>query len=552
MRDAKEAAQKAGVRFRVYRSDAPIRSVEGMAAIGEAQPLSCWNGTYYGSNKQEKPSPRYVVRDGGDPLPNGMGLYVHNPAKAGRAYYAVAYVSNGVEQAVAALAEPVGETVGPGLPVLQKKSKVADFNGVPNPELHFYIRWDAPPNAAAENRPNDYLVGVPPRPTQPKAPVALMLHCWGGSQHNGYGWWQSLGQEGSTYLIAPNQMPYDWWTGHSEFFWETQGQRDEQKEARWKQGKVYPYTQRRLLSFLDWAATVYPLDLTRVGTGGSSMGGSGSPMLAIRHPERFAWCVSWVGVHNPNATPQYKGGYESAWGRQSWAIPFETGENVWDHFNDSRYLRTHPGQDVGLIVFANGKNDLGIGWEQSIEFFRALQETRQPHVFVWGLADHGQRAALPAKGGERVLPIDLRTDQTLPAFTHCSLDGDPGTGTKLDVPKEVPDGNRMRKDVFDGAPRGQANLHLYWQTTNIVDTATAWEMTLLLVDNAPQEGCTVHVTPRRCQQFKTKAGEKVRWANRAADGSVLGEGAVVADPHGLVTIPDVVVTKAGNRLVLAR
>jgi len=77
-------------------------------------------------------------------------------------------------------------------------------------------------------------------------------------------------------------------------------------------------------------------------------------------------------------------------------------------------------------------------------------------------------------------------------------------------------------------------------------------MTLLLVDNAPRDACTVQVTPRRCQQFRTKAGERVRWANRAADGSVLGEGEVVADPLGLVTIPDVVVTKDGNRLVLAR
>jgi pimeloyl-ACP methyl ester carboxylesterase len=550
MRTRADAARRAGVCYRIFRSMQPPATA-GLAALGEAEALSCWNPTYYGANPQEKAAQRYIVREGEPSLSPGTGLYVHNPAVAGRAWYGVAWASNGVAQAAVWSAEPVEETVGPGVPVLQKRERVKDFNGVANPELHFYVRWDAPPNAAAENRANDYLVGVPPRSSQSKAPVALMLHCWGGSQHNGYGWWQSHGTEGTTFLIAPNQMPYDWWTGHHEAFWETRGQRDEQKEARWKQGKVYPYTARRLLSFLDWAATAYPLDLARVGVGGNSMGGSGAPMLALRYPERFAWCVSWVGVHNPNNTPQYKGGYESAWGRQAWALPFENGVNVWDHYNDPLYLRQHAAQDVGLIVFANGKNDLGIGWEQALAFFRALQETRQPHVFVWGLADHGQRAQLPAGGGERVLPINVAANRSLPAFSRCSLDDDPGTGTRLATPVDVPEGNRTRKDSFDGAPRGQANLHLVWQTADAVDTAEAWEMTLNLTAKTPQEHCTVDVTPRRCQAFKPRPGARVRWTNRAVDGMIAGSGEVVADDQGLATVPAVTVTKAGNRLVLA-
>ena len=85
-------------------------------------------------------------------------------------------------------------------------------------------------------------------------------------------------------------------------------------------------------------------------------------------------------------------------------------------------LRQHPDRDVGLIVFSNGKNDRGIGWPQAVEFFRALQETRQPHVFVWGQSGHGQRAVMPGCG-ERVLSIDVRTDQSLPAFTNSTIVG---------------------------------------------------------------------------------------------------------------------------------
>ena len=67
-----------------------------------------------------------------------------------------------------------------------------------------------------------------------------------------------------------------------------------------------------------------------------------------------------------------------------------------------------------------------IGWEQAAEFYRALQETRRPHIFVWGQSGHGQRARLPISLNDRHMPMDLRIDQSLPAFTNCSLDDDPG------------------------------------------------------------------------------------------------------------------------------
>ena len=41
---------------------------------------------------------------------------------------------------------------------------------------------------------------------------------------------------------------------------------------------------------------------------------------------------------------------------------------------------------------------------------------------------HGQWSAPP--GGDNECPIDIRTDQAMPAFTHCSLDDNPGTGTR--------------------------------------------------------------------------------------------------------------------------
>ena len=46
------------------------------------------------------------------------------------------------------------------------------------------------------------------------------------------------------------------------------------------------------------------------------------------------------------------------------------------------------------------------------------------------------------------MPLDLRTDQSQPAFTGCSLDDDSGDG-----------------DPADGDAEGQSNLYLFWKRT---------------------------------------------------------------------------------------
>ena len=45
---------------------------------------------------------------------------------------------------------------------------------------------------------------------------------------------------------------------------------------------------------------------------------------------------------------------------------------------------------------------------------------------------------------------------------------------------------------------------------------------------------TVDVTPRRCQKFKVKPGEKFKWTNSSG-----GSGTVTADKNGLVTVTKV-------------
>jgi len=523
------------IRFRIYRSTQPIKSVRGLKPIAEVPPFSAWNMDYYGiAPKPEYKALRYVVEGGKEPVASGTGIYVNNPPEAGKAYYAVTVSVNDKEDTAVdtanTLQSPVDESLGAGLPVLQRVVKPTSFQYVENPTLQYYVRWEAPPNTNVPSKAFDYVVAIPPRPAKP-APVGIHLHAWGGSLNHDYGWW--FNAEKGAILVASNQEPYDWWTGYHERL--GTGQPLKTKDD-WLKVAVRPYTQRRMLSFLDWVATQWEVDLTRTFAAGSSMGGSGALMLALRFPEQIAWAVSWVGIHIPSMSPQFKSSYEYVYGKPEWGVKFEDGTPVWDYFNDAWYLRRYPEQDLGFVTFSNGKNDAAIGWPQAVEYYRALQETRQPHMFVWGQEGHNQRAYMPRGGGERVMPIDIRTNQSLPAFTNCSLDNNPGTG-----------------DPGNGDASGQINGYLYWETDTIIDRPERWEITAGLIEGAPRDSATVDITPRRRQQFRARPGDHFTWTNTSLHSNkAIQSGQVVADQWGLITLEKVLVGKSKNRISITK
>jgi hypothetical protein len=141
---------------------------------------------------------------------------------------------------------------------------------------------------------------------------------------------------------------------------------------------------------------------------------------------------------------------------------------------------------------------------------------------------------MPAGSGERIMPLDLRTNQSLPAFTRGTLDDDPGTGT--------PD---------SGKPDGQANAYLTWRPDTIVDEPDRWSIVIAIIDKSPQPTGAVDVTPRRLQQFKLQPGDRVEWSN-SAGSTVIQKGELVADQWGLVTLPQVQVSRSGSRILVSR
>src|ERR1043166_2993994 len=400
-RDRRELPQSTA-RYRIYRSENPFTLAALVTAelVDEVSAGTGWNPDFYGiSPKDDAIIPRFVVDEGKPALDPGSGFDEGNARKG-----------------------PIDEAVGPGEPVLQRVVSPKSFSYVDGPTLHYYVRWESAPNSNMPSRPFDYLVAIPPKKVEP-APVGLHLHCWGGSLEGGYGWWYDAAQ--GAILIATNQIPYDWWTGYHEHsgMWKS-----------WKDGVVRDYSQTRVMAFLDWAATKWSLDRSRVFTAGSSMGGSGSPNLALRRASQVAWAVSWVGVHTPARSPQFKGSYERVYGNVDWKMLFQDAKTpAFEYFDDGAFVRANPALDAPLLCFANGKNDGAIGWPQARDFWKALQDMKQPHVFMWGQSGHGQRAFLPGSSpNERELGVDVRTDRSLPAFTNCSLDANPGNGDPKD------------------------------------------------------------------------------------------------------------------------
>jgi len=70
---------------------------------------------------------------------------------------------------------------------------------------------------------------------------------------------------------------------------------------------------------------------------------------------------------------------------------------------------------------------------------------------------------------------------------------------------------------------------------------------------APKDACTVDITPRRCQKFKPKPGETFKWTNASLkDNKPVQSGTVKADKWGLVTLPQVKVSKGKNRVSIIR
>jgi len=544
--NALKQAKKDGheICYRVYRSDRPIdaNSLQDVELLAEVQPLSVYypfhlGMSWYEDKHKNEIIPRLAVEPE-KPLEDYQELYVHTVNKSDKSYYAVLAVINGKENTFISdensLIEPLKETPGEPEPVLQRIERIdkdQHYVWQKGPaEVRYYVRWVHEPYANI-SRCYEWAVAVPDSYNEKKpAALQLSLHSWGGNADRGTYWYDV--KPNTIRIAAVNYPPQDWWYGY----------RNNYEISELKDNDiVFNYTERRLMSFINWTQKKWNIDKNLIFVEGQSMGGAGAISFGMKNGDTFCYANSWVGIACWRHSTYFRKGERAKWGNIEQLMNYN-GVKFDDWMDLSWWLHEYPKKETPFLSFANGKNDGGIGWDQAVRAVNALWETKRPFVFLWGMSGHGQRAKFMMN------PDMMALDKSIPAFRSCSLDDGLGTGTKLAEPKkfETREG-KILDDWYDGDSTGQINAYLLWKNVN--EEKDKYEITVYLDEKAPKSTCIVDMTPRRTKVFKAKPGQKFRWTNsNVYNKNEIQAGEITADKWGLVTIEKLKVSKAGNRI----
>ncbi len=497
------------VSYRIYRSKNKItpENIKDAELLNDMEPLCAYDqgmvgigcsGEYY--DKHELPEtaiPTYCLEDG-KPIALGEAFYVSTTQEDGPYYYCVTLMKDGVENMVDisagnSLQAPVEEKKAPFKPVLQY---ITD-SGQALSYKHYC--WPAPP---ACNLPSRHASGVTLSvPKGLKEPCGLSVIFGGPARsdwlvvtlggHGGLAYSEGLGTFRS---IAECKADY--------------------------------FDERYMLYSIQGIMSKWKIDPDRTEII------TGTP-FAIRHPELFK--VMSSGAYEIGFEPRWNpscGTLFSMFGPPEAAIVTVDGFKAWDILSLGWYLRTNPGKDIPFFFCQHGGKESGhaieFGWQDDPMGWAALRDGRVPYAGSWGGGGISPEV--------RKVVAAMPRDRTLPAFSNCSLDSNPGNG-----------------DPADGDPWGQFNGYLVWDFDTSVDKADQWGMTVSLTSDAFRNTCTVDITPRRCSVFKPKPGAAFKWTNKSvADGKVVQSDKVVADQWGLVTVKQAIVTKGRNRIEITK
>ncbi len=543
-----EMDAKNRVRYLVYRDRRPItpKTIASATLLARLRPLSAYNtrgrsveeliamirrraiddtalarrlarrGLRFGANSPEMAEvviKRLAIVDD-KPLPAATGLYVHSPAKAGKAYYAVVAAVDGTANLRQVATVSVDEVVGAGEPVRQPAADVTVFYDYPGRRSQ-YVQWTAPP---LSNLPNQYynwsvyLPRDPPKPTPVRVAFTGTKFIKPGVRHRA-----------DTILISGQDTPiWSQWYGYHESLGTLRS---------FKQGSVRPFTRRRLFAFIDWAIGRFGGDAKRV----SCIGGSDALYYGVKHGDRFAYVLTRQPDPYPLTTPASVmiQGYrrspprpqrEAAWGKPEWKIPGEGGKPAWDEFDLIGYVKD-PKRELAFLSM--GPAQLSAPWGNQVKFMKQLWASNHGFAarFYWGGGEH-----LPIPEGRVGAKdtFDFALDLPFLALRNNSNDrglttkqfttGTPGYGSG----GRIADGRRWLADVVDEADRFEITIHGRGRVTYA-------------------GGGTSDVTIRRARTFKPAPGSRVRWENAPLKGSggKPQSGEVTVDADGLVTIPKV-------------
>jgi hypothetical protein len=519
------AAGETGAKYRysLYRSDRPI------SAQNLKQAELCYHGILNNSarlfgtafnmkDRLDPKKPYSVIEEGGKPLPPWSGLAVHTVCKDGKAYYAVLATDekhsplSPIVPGKSATIEPLEEKIALIQPIKLYDSKargiyspqtsITGQKGLPlRVELHgsqgqgggagdygdYYLYFATPSMGYRDGLPGVFSV----EERRDKAGNYLLLRVREAIEH------PSGTRAMETFWFGYLCVPH---------------------HASHPEPRAYPFTERRQEWIIDWVIKKYAVDPERVTASGGSMGAWGSTTYALRHPERFAAVF-------PNRPRTRQRGLPSLVGMPAKGNAVVMDDGKTDYFarmDMVKFAETHRA-DLPFFGWCCGRRDGFATWQEQIDMVKAMSEARHGFAFAWNDGDHSSGAQPMARITKYYPPEKFARNQSYPAFSNSSIDQKLGTG-----------------DPKDGDLEGGINLGFVWR--DVVDEERRWSVRLS--NDLAKDAMTVDVTPRRCQQFRPRAGSEVSWTTSSGQS-----GKAVVDAAGLATISRVPL-RPGAELVL--
>lgn len=509
-KDVAEGEDGAKVRYSLYRSDRPITADNLDKAERCSHGIVNNSAKLFGSafnlkDRLDPKKPTATIEEDGKPLPLWSGLAVHTVRKNSRAFYAVVATDeklsplSKVVPGVSATIDAVEEMVAPIQPIKLFDSKtrgqyspqtsITGAKGLPlRVDLHgsqgqgggagdygdYYLYF-----ATAEMGYRDGLPGVfTVEERREKSGNYLLLRSRDAIEH-------------------PSG------TRAMETFWF--GYLCVPQNATHKEPRAYPYTERRMEWIIDWATRKYHADPERVSASGGSMGAWGSTTYAFRYPERFA------AVY-PNRPRTLQRGLPSLTGPlpKGAAVLMDDGKTDYFARMDMVKFAADHADDLPFYGWCCGRRDGFATWKEQIDMVKALTAARHGFAFAWNDGDHSSGSQPMSLISKFYPPEKFARNQSYPAFGNSSLDQKLGNG-----------------DPKDGDLEGGINLGFDWK--DVIDQEDKWSVRM--TNELAKADMTVDVTPRRCQKFKVKPGDRVRWSSSTGDS-----GTVTTDPAGHITI----------------
>jgi hypothetical protein len=514
-KDAAEGEAGASFRYALYRSPKPITQQN----LAEA--TLCYDGILYNSGKLygsafnridrlDPAKPMATIVSGGKPLPLWSGLAVHTAREAGPAYFAVVATDeerrplSQIVPGQSASTEPIEERPAPIQPIklydsrertgpYVKNTSISGKRGLP---LHVTLHGSSGGGGGAGEYGDYYLYfGTPAMGHRDGLPGVFSIS-------------ESRETGESRLLLRPRyalehpsglRAMETYWLGYSCV---PQG-------ASHEEPRFYPYTANQVLWMVDWAVKHYGADPSRVTMGGSSSGAVGSMNVGFRHPEVF--CALFPSVGRVRKVPGVALEGKRIPGESLFLADGKT--NYLDYVDGPRFAREHH-EDLPFLGWACGRNDGYATWQEHIDMVQALTDGHHGFAFSWNNGNHGGGGAAMREIAKYYPGAKFALKQSYPAFGNSSLNHKMGSG-----------------DPKEGDLEGGINLGFDWQ--DVSDTETRWSAAIS--NSLAQADMTVDVTPRRCQEFRPKPGDKIQWTS-----SLGTSGTATVDAWGLATVKQLV------------